>query len=480
MNKKNTGNKSGYFSSNITRRESLKQMAGAGAALLAGSMSFPASLPGRSGRKKPNIIFILTDDHRWDCLSIMGHPFLKTKNMDRIGKEGVIFENAFVTTSLCSPSRASFLTGQYASVHGVKNNATKWSEKKNITYMEHLKKAGYDTAFIGKWHMPGGKLPNLPGVDKFVSFTRKDGQGDYYNCPIYVNHKLAPARKEYITEELTDYALDFISEKRKNPFCLYLSHKAVHHDWKPPAHLKGMYDDVDLDGVFAPESDKYNTWTNLNWLEGTMSNMHTTYRRYCECLMSVDEQIGRVFKLLEKKGILDDTLIVYAGDNGYIWGEHRLYAKHYPYEESIRIPFMVRPPANFISKKGRRIKEMVLNIDLAPSLLAAAGVSIPGKMQGRNFLALMKKRKVKWRKSFIYELFQDFPFGGRVPPHKALRTERYKLIKWKKCRKNHELYDLKKDPREMKNLYRTPEGKKIAAGLEKKLKAKCSEFQIVQ
>ena len=179
-------------------------------------------------------------------MGAMGHPFLKTPHMDRIAAEGVLFENAFVTTSLCSPSRASFLTGQYASVHGVINNFSRWDEDRNITFLQHLKEAaGYDTAFIGKWHMPGGGLPRLPGVDLFVSFTKKDGQGDYYNCPIYKNGELVTGpRNPYITEDLTDYALEYISEERTKPFALYLSHKAVHHDWRPPRHLAGIDKDA--------------------------------------------------------------------------------------------------------------------------------------------------------------------------------------------------------------------------------------------
>ena len=450
---------------------------GAAAMAGAGTLFFPARSWGRAGSAKhPNIIFILTDDHRWDGLGAMGHPFLQTPNMDRLAGEGVLFENAFVTTSLCSPSRASFLTGQYASVHGVKNNFCRWDEKKNITYLDHLKQAGYDTAFIGKWHMPGGKLPNLPGVDLFVSFTRKDGQGDYWDCPIYVNHKLTPNRKPYITEELTDYALDFVNAGRENPFCLYLSHKAVHHDWRPPKHLKGKYDSADL-SFLAPESDPYNTWTHLNWIEGTMTDMHTTYRRYCECLESVDEQVGRLLTALERRGILDDTIIVYAGDNGYIWGEHRLYAKHFPYEESIRIPYIVRAPM-LITDPGRRARQMVLNLDLAPSLLQAAGLAVPEAMQGESFLPILADPASPGRHAFVYELFKDFPFSGRVPAHKAIRTERYKYIDWETCR-TPELYDLKTDPREMANLMGSPDAVKLAPQLLKELEALKKKFNLV-
>jgi N-acetylglucosamine-6-sulfatase len=468
-------NKSG-FNGGLTRRDALKVIGGA-AALGIGGLPFGERLFAQTLPKRPNILFVLTDDHRWDCMGAMGHPFLKTPTMDRIANEGVLFENAFVTTSLCSPSRASFLTGQYASAHGVINNFSRWDEDQNITFLQRLKEAaGYDTAFIGKWHMPGGGLPNLPGVDLFISFTKKDGQGDYLNCPIYKNGDLVTEpRNPYITEDLTDYALEYISKERSGPFALYLSHKAVHHDWRPPQHLAGMYKDADLS--FLPsESDTFDTWTGNNWLEGTMGLMHPVYRRYCECITSVDEQLGRIVALLEEKGILDDTVIVYCGDNGYIWGEHRLYAKHWPYEESIRIPYLVRY-GRFIPEPGRRADQMVLNIDLAPTLMELAGIRPAASMQGDSFAPILRSADAAGREAFIYELFKDFPFGGRVPPHKALRTERYKYIEWEECR-TPELYDLVSDPREMKNLIGTGEGERLTGDLVNELAALKERYSI--
>ncbi|MBN2223423.1 MAG: sulfatase [Deltaproteobacteria bacterium] len=468
-------NKSG-FNGGLTRRDALKVIGGA-AALGIGGLPFGERLFAQTLPKRPNILFVLTDDHRWDCMGAMGHPFLKTPTMDRIANEGVLFENAFVTTSLCSPSRASFLTGQYASTHGVINNFSRWDEDQNITFLQHLKEAaGYDTAFIGKWHMPGGGLPNLPGVDLFISFTKKDGQGDYLNCPIYKNGDLVTEpRNPYITEDLTDYALEYISKERSGPFALYLSHKAVHHDWRPPQHLAGMYKDADL-SFLAPESDTFDTWTGNNWLEGTMGLMHPVYRRYCECITSVDEQLGRIVALLEEKGILDDTVIVYCGDNGYIWGEHRLYAKHWPYEESIRIPYLVRY-GRFLPEPGRRADQMVLNIDLAPTLMELAGIRPAASMQGDSFAPILRSADAAGRDAFIYELFKDFPFGGRVPTHKALRTERYKYIEWEECR-TPELYDLVSDPREMKNLVGTGEGERLTGDLANELAALKERYSI--
>jgi N-acetylglucosamine-6-sulfatase len=468
-------NKEG-FNKELTRRDALRALGGAAVAGV-GGLSFGERVFAQTPSKQPNILFILTDDHRADCMGVMGHPFLKTPAMDRIANEGVLFENAFVTTSLCSPSRASFLTGQYASVHGVINNFARWEEDRNITFLQHLKEAaGYDTAFIGKWHMPGGGLPALPGVDLFVSFTKKDGQGDYYDCPIYKNGQLVTEpRNSYITEDLTDYALEYITKERKNPFALYLSHKAVHHDWRPPKHLEGMYKDADL-SFLPPESDTFDTWTGNNWLEGTMGLMHPVYKRYCECITSVDEQIGRILALLERKGILDDTIIVYAGDNGYIWGEHRLYAKHWPYEESIRIPYLVRY-GNYIPDPGRRADQMVLNNDLAPTLMEVAGIRPVESMQGDSFAPILRSADAPGRHAFIYELFKDFPFGGRVPPHKALRTDRYKYIEWEECR-TPELYDLASDPREMANLVGTPEGEKAVGELKDELAALKKKYSI--
>jgi len=187
-------------------------------------------------QKYPNIIFILTDDHRWDAMSSMGHPFIKTPHLDSLADQGILFENAFVTTSLCSPSRASFLTGQYAHRHGVVTNHTPW-DNRNVTFLELLKTAGYETAFIGKWHMPGKTLPGLRGVDQFISFTKEGGQGIYYNCPLIIDGIETERKGKYITEDLTDFALEFIEKQRTNPFCLYLSHKAVHFGFRPPPSL---------------------------------------------------------------------------------------------------------------------------------------------------------------------------------------------------------------------------------------------------
>ena len=452
--------KRNYFQRDMDRRQALKSM-GAGLAALAGlSLAGPLKTAAAE-EKKLNVIFILSDDHRWDHMSCVGHPFVETPNMDRLAREGVLFENAFVTTSLCSPSRASFLTGNYAHTHGVKNNLTPWNND-NRTFLETFKDAGYATAFIGKWHMPG-ELPEPRGVDEFTTFTVQGGQGRYFNCPLIVNGQPEPSKKEYITEELTDRALDFIERKQNEPFCLYLSHKAIHHQFLPPPDLKTKYSDVELH--LPPEMDPWVLQVDGNLLYGILGPVPPHYRNYCEALVALDREIGRLLDGLDKMGLAENTMVVYAGDNGYFWGEHNLVDKRYAYEEAMRIPFIVRDPRN-IKNPGRKAPQMILNVDLAPTLLEAAGIKAPEPMEGESFLPILQSGEAPGREAWVYEYFPDYPY--RVPPHFAVRTDTHKLIEFTTGRPP-ELYDLAADPKEKHNLYGTPEGEKLLPELKKKL-----------
>ncbi len=416
-----------------------------------------------AGNEPPNMVFILTDDHRWDALSAMGHPFLQTPHLDRLADEGILFENAFVTTSLCSPSRASFLTGQYAHTHGVVTNHTPW-DNRNVTFLEQLSAAGYETAFIGKWHMPGDGLPELRGVDRFVSFTREGGQGVYFDCPLVIDGVETERPGRYITEDLTDLALDFITRKRQKPFCLYLSHKAVHFGFRPPPHLKGRYRDVDL--KLPPESDPWITYTNGHPFVGAIFPMDFLYRNYCETVVSVDEQVGRILEVLDARGLAENTVVVYAGDNGHFWGEHGLYDKRLAYEESIRIPFIVRYP-RLIQDPGRRARQMVLNIDLAPTLLELAGIVPPTAMQGQSLVPILETAAAPGRTAWLYEHFPVFPIP--IPGITAIRTERYKYVEYQKDLRPTELFDLRVDPKEKHNLVDTPQGAQQAESLKREL-----------
>ncbi len=437
----------------VTRREVIKRT---GAGLLSlGLMGMNSTGIAREKQEPPNIVFILSDDHRWDALSYLGHPIAETPNMDRLAKEGVLFENAFCTTSLCSPSRASFLTGQYAHNHGVQNNLTPW-DNANTTFFEPLHKAGYETGFIGKWHMPG-KLPELRGLDHFVSFTADGGQGRYFNCPLVVNGREVPSKKEYITEELTDYSIDFIKKKRDKPFCLYLSHKAVHYQFFPPKDMDNLYDDVDLH--LPREADN---WVGVTDGQFYPQPLKKLYRDYLECLKAMDQQIGRVLEELDKQGLADNTIVVYAGDNGFFWGEHHLTDKRWPYEESIRIPLLLRYP-KMIKETDRKIDQMVLNIDLAPTLLDLVGIKNSPSMDGESMAPYLKDSEKSGRKAWLYEYFSDYPYW--VPETSAIRTASHKYIEYQ-GRRSPELFDLINDPKEMNNLYQSSSGQPLLVNLK--------------
>ena len=444
----------------MNRRTAIKAMGGALSTSLF-SHSFPEFA--LAADRPPNIIFILTDDHRWDALSYLNHPIVKTPNMDRLAEEGVIFKNAFVTTSLCSPARGSFLTGQYAHTHGVINNLSSWNND-NTTFLELLKKAGYDTAFIGKWHMPG-KYPQLRGVDRFISFTVQKGQGRYFDCPLIIDGVETERKNRYITEDLTDYALEFIQQERKNPFCLYLSHKAVHHQFLPPPELNNLYADAKL--KLPKEYNSFVSWTQGLTYSGVIPPMEMHYRNYMEALTAVDQQLGRILEQIEEMGIADNTVIVYAGDNGFFWGEHRLVDKRWPYEEAIRIPFIVRYPG-LIKQPGRASEEMVLNIDLGPTLLDLAGVTVPKSMQGKSIQPILENRDFNLRDSWHYEYYKEFPYNA--PEMHAVRTREYIYIEFVGRRKP-ELYNIINDPRNKDNLMLKPEGQQVLPYLKKLLQS---------
>jgi N-acetylglucosamine-6-sulfatase len=405
----------------------------------------------------PNIVVILSDDHRWDYMGNAGHPFVETPNLDRIAAEGVRFNNAFVTSSLCSPSRASFLTGLYPHRHGVFNNFTPWNNQ-NRTFFEYLKRAGYRTAFIGKWHMPG-ELPELRGVDEFVTFTVSGGQGWYHDCPLVVNGREEPSRKRYIAEELTDRALAFMEDSREEPFLLFLSHKSVHAPFTPDPRERGRYRAQPID---LPDGS--HSWVNMthgNYAHLMLSPLESVVRRYGEAVSSLDREIGRVLDGLVALGLAENTLLIYTSDNGQFWGEHQLIDKRWAYEDSIRIPLLVRYP-RMLSDVPVEIDRMILNIDLAPTLLDVAGVNIPDAMQGRSILALLRDHDAPWRDAFYYHYAFEPPFP--VPTIHAVRTDRHKYIEYEG--RDPELFDLDRDPREQRNLVETAAGRKLQGQLK--------------
>ena len=450
----------------LTRRQALRSLGVLCSAAAAGAPATKAAgkpAVGPDGNR-PNIIFILTDDQRWDALGCMGHPFLKTPSMDRLAKEGVMFANAFVTTSLCSPSRASFLTGCYAHTHRVYANSGRDPDPKLPTFPQLLRKAGYETAFIGKWHMAGHAGPR-PGFDRWVSFS---GQGKYFNCRLNVDGKQTTSTK-HMADELGDYAVRFVSKERSRPFMMYLSHKSVHAPFTPPKRHATLYGDKRITSRHNPKdrlSDK------VKWGRKMPSAWQKDIRNYMATVTAIDDNLARVLEALGKRGILDNTAIVFAGDNGYFHGEHGgMWDKRAAYEPSMRIPILMRYPP--LARAGWRPEALVLNIDVAPTLLALAGVDAPPAMQGRSWLGVLAG-KDKGRESFFYEYFREGDARFDRPGVFAVRTHKWKYITYPSLdRPVHELYDLAADPEELNNLA----GSKDRAGVLREMQAEMQRLK---
>ncbi len=422
--------------------------------LPAGSVA-PAPAP------PPNLVVIYSDDHRHDASGHAGHPFIETPNLDRLAAEGVVFENAFVTSSLCSPSRASLLTGVDVRGHGVVNNFTPWSDE-NRTYFEYLAQRGYRNAFVGKWHMPG-HLPELRGVEHFVTFTDFGGQGSYENGPLVVDGRPEPSRKRYMAEELTDRALAFLDAVGDAPFSLLISHKNVHAPFTPDRPERGRYARVPV--TLPIGAHPWSHWTDAQYVHLTPFALDHAMRRYGEAVTSMDRQIGRVLDALDARGLGDRTLVLYTSDNGYLWGEHGLVDKRWAHEESIRVPFLLRPPGGRGAAPARS-ERLVLNLDVAPTLLDAAGIETPPQMQGRSVLPLLSDPAAPWRDAFAYAYWFEPPYP--VPTQRALRSERWKYVEYDD--RPPALYDLSEDPGEHRNL--APEaGPQLLAELRRKLDA---------
>lgn len=429
------------------------------------ALSAPASMP-------RNIVFILTDDHRFDAMGFMRHPFLETPHLDSLARDGAHLANAFVTTALCSPSRASILTGLYAHRHGVVDNNNP-VRTDLIFFPELLQRAGYTTGFFGKWHMGGGSSAPQRGFDKWVSFH---GQGEYWPDrrgaapdgrapntnipPVQLNvDGREVAQRGYITDELTDYAIEWMRTVPKDrPFFLYLSHKAVHSNFVPAERHAGRYKDKKLpiplsrfNHEHAPMwvRNQRNSWHGTDFPYHTVLDIERYYQCYCETLLAVDESVGRVLDELRARGQLDDTLVVYMGDNGFGFGEHGLIDKRTAYEWSIRVPLLARCPAAIAP--GTRIASLVANIDVAPTLLEAARVPVPRGLDGRSFWPVLRGESAASRTELLYEYFWERNFP-QTPTLHALRGDRYKYVHVQGVWDIDELYDLQEDPGETRNL----------------------------
>ena len=382
-----------------------------------------------AGATPRNVLFILSDDHRYDALGVSGHAFVKTPNMDRIAQRGVHLRNAFVTTALCSPSRATILTGLYAHQHKVVDNNTPVPVGTTF-FPQYLQRAGYQTALVGKWHMGGDDAGPQPGFDHWVSFK---GQGTYLPSAdgLNVNGKPVP-QKGYITDELTDYALEWLRGRdRSRPFFLYLSHKGVHNDYVaatrssdfiPAERHRGRFEGNTFtppkSANYPPDAearrprwvrDQRSSWHGVDFPYHSTLDVGHFFKRYAETLLAVDESVGRMTEYLESEKLLDSTLVIYMGDNGFAFGEHGLIDKRTAYEESMRVPMIMQCPELFSG--GRDVDQVVANLDVAPTILSAAGLQPPAGMMGASILPLARGEQVPWRTELLYE----YLLGAQLP-----------------------------------------------------------------
>jgi N-acetylglucosamine-6-sulfatase len=423
----------------------------------------------REARNRRNVIFILSDDHRHDFMSFVkgAPPFLRTPNLDRMAARGSYVPNAFVTTALCSPSRASILTGRYAHRHGVVDN-TSPIPKGTMFFPELLQRAGYRTAYIGKWHMGEDEESDMPrpGFDQWVSFR---GQGVYSDPTLNMNGTRRQVRG-YTTDILTDQALDWLRGVRRadpdRPFFLYLAHKAVHAEFQAAPRHAGRYADAPIPypETMANTEDNYrgkprwvreqrNSWHGVDFAYHGALKFDQFYRSYAETLLAVDEGIGRILDYLDQAGLSASTMVVYTSDNGFVLGEHGLIDKRHAYEKSIRVPMVAYAPG--LIAAGDTIAQMVRNIDIAPTILALAGVQSAWEMDGQSVLGALRGDAPASRGELLYEYYWEYAFP-QTPTTFALRGDRYKYIFYHGIWDENELYDLVSDPMERYNLIDVP------------------------
>ena len=457
----------------------------------------------------PNILFIMSDDHASHAISAYGSRVNQTPNLDRLAREGMRFENAFVTNSICTPSRAVILSGKYSHLNGVP--VFNRMDPSQTTVSKLLQNAGYHTGMIGKWHLGGNPL----GFDEWIILP---GQG-IYNDPTFITPEGKRVIKGYVTDIITDLGIQFLEKRPKGkPFFLMLHHKAPHREWTPdpknrakfinrvipePATLWDDYatradalrenqqtvarDLTNRDLKLTPPAHlkpgaELNQWYDIKPMEVETESqgqprkltgrelVQWKYQRYMQdylaCIQGIDDNLGRLFNWMEKKGLLENTVIFYTSDNGFFLGDHGLYDKRFMYEESLRVPLLVRWQGKI--RPGVMNKNLVLNLDFPETFLELAGVPIPREMQGRSLVPLLQgKPSGQWRKSFYYRYYHD-PGHHNTRAHYGIRAQTHKLVYyWKKDQ--WEAFDLIKDPRELHNLCQDPSSQGVVAKLKQEL-----------
>ena len=452
---------------------------------------------------RPNILYIMTDDHAFQTISAYNDRLIQTPHIDRIAGEGIIFRNSFVGNSICAPSRATMLTGKHTHLNGQINNSVRF-DSSQMTFPKLLQRAGYQTAMVGKWHLrsePTG----------FDYWNILPGQGQYYN-PDFIEMGEKKRIEGYCTTITTDIALNWLENRNaEKPFCLLLHHKAPHRTWQPdtlhfaefadkvypvPDNFFDNYagrraaqeqrlsirnDDMDIRYDLKMQDERIESrfpgmdhTARMNEQQKKAWNAHYEpikevflerdlqgsdlylwkYQRYMQdylaCIRSVDDNVGRVLDFLRENGLEENTLVVYTSDQGFYMGEHSWFDKRFMYEESMRTPLLMRFPKGYTPVSGE-ITQLVQNIDFAPTFLDFAGIQVPSEMQGTSLLPLVQGNEVEWRDGIYYHYY-EFPNEHMVKRHYGIRTDRYKLIHFYDDIDTWELFDLQRDPSEMNNL----------------------------
>ena len=436
----------------------------------------------------PNIVFILVDDLRWDDLGCAGNDFVSTPNIDRLAREGAQFQNAFATTPLCSPSRGSILTGQFAHVHGITDNTERSEQSHRLkTFPQELQRAGYETAYLGKWHM-GNDNTRRPGFDRWFCLT---GQGTSFD-PVVNDDGKEMKRTGYVTDVLNEESVKFLRAKHAKPFMLFLSHKAIHPEtyqgpdgklsdptlsnFIPAPRHKDLYSDAKITrrpSAGVPPKDKPALLQKIDALPPLgpeTGSSDTVILNRLRMLKAVDEGVGEIIKALEESGERDNTLIVVAGDHGYFYGEHGLsIERRLAYEESIRIPLIMRYPP--LIAAASEPAPLVQTIDLAPTFVELGGGEVQPDYQGRSLLPILKgETPADWRHAVLIEYFSDTVFPRmKQLGYQAVRGERWKYIRFTDQQGMDELYDLQSDPYELHNLIDDPDSANELAAMKKDL-----------
>ncbi len=489
-------------------------------------LTSPSATKKLSPPARPNIIFIISDDHTSQAISAYGSRFANTPNIDRIAREGAILYNNVVANSICGPSRATLLTGKFSHMNGYKLNEKVFDINQPV-FPQELQKNGYQTAWIGKMHL--GSLPH--GFDYLNVLP---GHGSYYNSDFVDSNNKTTRHQGYVTDVVTQLATDWLANRdTAKPFFLVVGHKATHREWLPALEDLGAYDNVtfplpptfydkyvgrlaaqkqdmsiektmlldadlkihaDYDSKSA--SSSYNRFTPAQkapfyaYYENIVSKefdqkqlsgkalAEWKYQRYMRDYLSVanslDRNIGKLLDYLDKTGLAQNTVVIYTSDQGFYLGEHGWFDKRWIYEESLKTPFVIRYPG--VIKPGTQVKQVISNVDWAPTLLSLTGTAVPAAIQGESFLSLLTGRQSTWRQEAYYHYY-EYPQPHHVSPHFGLRTARYTLARFYGPDNFWELYDIQRDPHNLTNLYGTKGYETITAGLKAQLKAQIIKYK---